>query len=305
MRGEVGGDSPATLPVPARGWWLRAPSSLSFPFRSSCFCSGSKRGAGGGCCCPPRCRPPCPASPRLALGTCPAPTAPGAGLGSAQRARELLCKSALMRRGPGVAGGQGWSSEGPRGDSPAGSAPGSGQLGQERARLCAACGPEQSVCSCCFSYFYFYFWKGGSLGWSSVGCPSSRPGHPCGGTAPVPRGSNAVTACGRGELGLGAALPSPSPRSPPAPFGSPPSPSAPCLPLGASMQVLRCAGAAKGDGVCSPSNCVLKKKSPPNSDLEVPKGAEPSGQELGWVWCRSFTWRGWGSGGAAGFGLIC
>lgn len=308
MRGEVGGDSPATLPVPARGWRLRAPSSLSFPFRSSCFCSGSKHGAGGGCCCPPRCAPPLPGFSSPCPGHVSSTNGPRCRAGKCPKSERAALQKCLDEERAGGGRRTGLELGGPPRGQPRGVCPRSGQLGQERARLCAARGPEQSICSCCFSYFYFYFWKGGSSGWSSVGCPSSppRPGHPCGGTAPAPRGSNAVTACGRGELGLGAALPSPSPRSPPAPFGSPPPPPAPCLPLGASMQVLRCAGAAKGDGVCSPSNCVLKKKkSPPNSDLEVPRGAEPSGQELGRVQCRSFTWRGWGSGGAAGFGLIC
>lgn len=176
MRGEVGGDSPATLPVPARGWWLRAPSSLSFPFRSSCFCSGSKRGAGGGCCCPPRCAPPCPASPRLALGTCPAPTAPGAGLGSAQRARELLCKSALMRRGPGVAGGQGWSSEGPQGDSSAGSAPARGSWGRSVLGSAPPVGPSRAFVHVALVIFIFIFGKVGVRDGAAWAAPAPLPG---------------------------------------------------------------------------------------------------------------------------------
>lgn len=181
MRGEVGGDSPATLPVPARGWWLRAPSSLSFPFRSSCFCSGSKRGAGGGCCCPPRCAPPRPASPRLALGTCPAPTAPGAGLGSAQRARELLCKSALMRRGPGVAGGQGWSSEGPRGDSPAGSAPARGSWGRSVLGSAPPVGPSRAFVHVALVIFIFSFGKVGVGDGAAWAAPAPSLGIPAGG----------------------------------------------------------------------------------------------------------------------------
>lgn len=85
-----------------RRWHLCAlpVSALAFlfPFRSSCFCSGSECGARGGCC------PPCAPGPasRPALGTC---LRPQTRLQSAQRVSELLCQSALMRRGPGVAGG--------------------------------------------------------------------------------------------------------------------------------------------------------------------------------------------------------
>lgn len=233
--------------------------------------------------------------------------APGAGLGSAQRARELLCKSALMRRGPGVAGGQGWSSEGPQGDSPVGVCPRSGQLGQERARLCAACGPEQSVCSCCFSYFYFYFWKGGSSGWSSVGCPSSRPGHPCGGMAPAPRGSNVVTACGRGELGLGAALPSPSPCSPPAPFGSPPPPPQPlAFPSGRLCRCCAVPALPKGMGSALHHGKLCLKKNPPQIPTwRSPREQSPAGRSWGEFGAGVSPGEAGAAGGAAGFGLIC
>lgn len=82
-------------PVPC----LSQPLCSFFLSEVAAFAQGVGVEQGGGGCCLP-CVPG-PAS-HPALGMC---LWPQTRLQSAQRARELLCQSALMRRGPGVAGG--------------------------------------------------------------------------------------------------------------------------------------------------------------------------------------------------------
>lgn len=166
---------PPCLSQPGAGGCVLLPRFL-FLSEVAAFAQGASAEQEGAAAARRGAPPPCPASPRLALGTCPAPTAPGAGLGSAQRARELLCKSALMRRGPGVAGGQGWSSEGPRGDSPAGSAPARGSWGRSVLGSAPPVGPSRAFVHVALVIFIFSFGKVGVGDGAAWAAPAPLPG---------------------------------------------------------------------------------------------------------------------------------
>lgn len=250
---------PPCLSQPGAGGCVLRPRFL-FLSAVAAFAQGASAGQEGAAAArrgappPPGFSSPCPGHASSASG-------PGCWAGAYPKSERAALQKCLDEERAGGGRRTGLELGGARRGQPRGVCPRQGQLGQERARLCAACGPEQSVCSCCFSSFYFlFFGKVGVRDGAAGAAPAPLPGLgiPAGGRL-QPRGRNAVTACGRGGPGAGAALPGPSPcPPPPAPFGPPPPPPpAPCLPLGASMQMLRCAGAAKGDGVCSPSRKIV------------------------------------------------
>lgn len=254
---------PPCLSQPGAGGCVLLPRFL-FLSAVAAFAQGASAGQEGAAAAR-RGAPPLPGFSSPCPGHASSASGPGCWAGAYPKSERAALQKCLDEERAGGGRRTGLELGGARRGQPRGVCPRQGQLGQERARLCAACGPEQSVCSCCFSSFYFlFFGKVGVRDGAAGAAPAPLPGLgiPAGGRL-QPRGRNAVTACGRGGPGAGAALPGPSPCSPPpAPLRPPPPPPSPLpSPRGVYADAALCRRCQRGRGLLSiTENCVLKKK---------------------------------------------